>query len=683
MRTLLPYALIAGTLSFSLSAQVPPKPEDLAAEMDEIANTDQIQAASKKVQDVSRAPADVTVLRSGELRALGYRTLGDALGGVLGFRTNEDHAYQGLGVRGLYLLGDQNTRVLILLDGHSLNSSAEVGSSKIGEDFGLPMELVDRIEIVRGPASSLYGNNAFAALVNVVSTEAAGSQSSAFQGAFSTGTRDFLDGWAHGAFEFKGIRSSLTLTGFQRKGTETTFPELRPEPVPAEADREERQSGYLRVQGQTWNLAAFALSRTQHLASAPYSSVIGDPANLYRNRRLGGEFRWEPRTDKVRWMLRLFGDRNEFSSVFNADPLRDPEGGASHDVEYDPDYSLGAELQARIQVGEAFAVTLGSEQQFHHYGAVSTTDGALVLGTKAKYDIGNTYAECQWDPASGLTLVGGVQFASWRPSYVDITLPDGILELEKKPMHRTTPRFSVVWSPTPRDVLKLVYGQGFRFPTLFERYYSDQATEYPNPDLQPESVDSLQFQWSRKWTPRLTSRFSGSMLRVKNAIARIPVDAGQQFMNADVDMKGSAVEAETTLRLGTTEFTGGMGWYDWRLSDATVFGQTYSTAAMDNVSSWNSVLKAIHRQGAWSFAGEARFVSGRGMEYVPGVITVAPGNWTLRASVRFESSWGWAQLSGEDLTNSRRVDLVAPEYLPITRMPADGRAAHLTLGLRF
>src|SRR5664279_407430 len=158
-------SLVAGAAFAQEAKQDPPKDVNVTAELSEILNTDQMSAASKKMQDTASAPADVVVLRSSELQALGYRTLDDALGGVVGFRTNEDHAYQGMAVRGLYVLGDQNTRILVLLDGHALNSPAEVGSSKVGQDFGLPMELVDHIEIVRGPASSLYGNNAFMALV--------------------------------------------------------------------------------------------------------------------------------------------------------------------------------------------------------------------------------------------------------------------------------------------------------------------------------------------------------------------------------------------------------------------------------------------------------------------------------------------------------------------------------------
>jgi outer membrane receptor for ferrienterochelin and colicin len=73
----------------------------VGAELEDIISTDQLQAASKKVQDASSAPADVVVMRSGELQAMGYRTLGDAVAGVVGFRTNDDHAYQSLAVRGL------------------------------------------------------------------------------------------------------------------------------------------------------------------------------------------------------------------------------------------------------------------------------------------------------------------------------------------------------------------------------------------------------------------------------------------------------------------------------------------------------------------------------------------------------------------------------------------------------
>ncbi len=88
----------------------------------------------------------------------------------------------------------------------------------------------------------------------------------------------------------------------------------------------------------------------------------------------------------------------------------------------------------------------------------------------------------------------------------------------------------------------------------------------------------------------------------------------------------------------------------------------------------------MHHFGDWSLAAEARYVDGRGL--ADGSASV-PAAWTLRASVRFDVSRGWVQLTAEDLTNSRRRDLVAGEYAPITWMEKDPRSVHASAGFRF
>ena len=281
--------IVLGALVLPLAAQDPSLEElqDLQRLLEQ-----PVQVASKRTQRLKEAPADVTVLRGPDLLELGYRTLGDALGGVLGLRSNQDRAYTGLGVRGLYVLGDQNTRVLILLDGHPLNSPAEVGSSKIGEDFGVPLDLVERIEIVRGPASSLYGNNAFLGLVNVVTREpAAGGLAEATLGSRGLAGLDGAVGGGLGAGRWQVI-----LSGMQRRGSRTAFPELggAGAALPAELDREEAQSAYLRSMGPGWSLSAGVSSRTQGLASAPFNATLGSPGNRYRNRLSFGDARWTP-----------------------------------------------------------------------------------------------------------------------------------------------------------------------------------------------------------------------------------------------------------------------------------------------------------------------------------------------------------------------------------------------------
>ena len=539
----------------ALGAQAPP----LAAQepsLEELQDLERIldqpvQVASKRTQRLKEAPADVTVLRGQDLLELGYRTLGDALGGVLGYRTNQDRAYTGLGVRGLYVLGDQNTRVLILLDGHALNSPAEVGSSKVGEDFGIPMDLVERIEIVRGPASSLYGNNAFLGLVNVVTREpaAAGPAGLAEATAGSQGLGELAGAVGGG---LGAGRWQVILSGMQRRGSRTSFPELAGDPalagtvpgsLPPELDREERQSAYLRAAGTQWNLSAGVSSRTQGLASAPFNATVGSPGNRYRNRLSFGDARWTPALGPVEALVRLYGDRNAFSSTFDYDGIRQP-GTQGRYAEADPDWSLGMELQARARLGSRLLLTLGQEQTWHHFSSLAGLPGAEAH-TEVRYRVGNSYLQAEWSPAETVTVTAGLQEALLTVASAALTVTgQGAAAYPRTSQGSATPRLAVLWQPTAVDILKVLYGGGYRNPTLFEKYYSDITTNVANPDLEPERITTLQAMWVRTWASGLQSQVSASRSRWRHLTRSVTLPGDfQQFQNDPEDLVGTALAA--------------------------------------------------------------------------------------------------------------------------------------------
>jgi hypothetical protein len=146
----------------------------------------------------------------------------------------------------------------------------------------------------------------------------------------------------------------------------------------------------------------------------------------------------------------------------------------------------------------------------------------------------------------------------------------------------------------------------------------------------------------------------------------------EQFQNAPDSKLGKAVEAEGSWRHARTELSAGVGYYDW----------TYQSAPLDNATRWTAVAKGVQHLGDFSLAGEARYVDGREEGAGTPTVSTVPANWTLRGSARWEAATWWAQVSLEDLTNSRRRDLVGPEYAPVTWMAADGRAVRMTLGLK-
>ena len=146
-------------------AQSAPRPD--ISDLQDLLSIEVVSTASKFPQSIREAPASITVVTAEEIRRFGYRTLAEALKSVRGFYTTYDRNYTYVGMRGFARPGDYNTRILLLVDGHKLNDGI-YDMAPVGTDFPIDIALIDRIEVIRGPGSSLYGTNAVFGVINVV-----------------------------------------------------------------------------------------------------------------------------------------------------------------------------------------------------------------------------------------------------------------------------------------------------------------------------------------------------------------------------------------------------------------------------------------------------------------------------------------------------------------------------------
>ncbi len=140
------------------------------ASLEQLGNI-QVYSASKHLQSSGDAPSSVTVITADQIQEQGYRTLADILRTVRSFFVTNDRNYSSLGVRGFARPGDYNTRILLLVDGHRLNDNV-YDEAMLGTKFPIDIDLIRRIEIVRGPVSSLYGSNALFAVINIITKQA-------------------------------------------------------------------------------------------------------------------------------------------------------------------------------------------------------------------------------------------------------------------------------------------------------------------------------------------------------------------------------------------------------------------------------------------------------------------------------------------------------------------------------
>src|SRR6185295_8698262 len=166
-------AAVALAISPALAAaQTPQQLADLDLEDLMKIRVQRVFGASERLQPVTEAPSAVTIVTADEIARYGCRSLAEILGGVRGFFVTNDRNYSYLGARGFGRPGDYNTRVLLLVNGHRINDNV-FDQAYIGAELGIDVAMFDRVEIIRGPASSLYGTSAFFAVVNVITRSGA------------------------------------------------------------------------------------------------------------------------------------------------------------------------------------------------------------------------------------------------------------------------------------------------------------------------------------------------------------------------------------------------------------------------------------------------------------------------------------------------------------------------------
>ena len=179
-----------------------------------------ISTASKQAESLDEAPVPVTVITRDMIRISGCRTVRELLCLFVPGMTRVDNTESNVAMRGLY--GNSQENILVMQDGHRLNSGATNAEPM---DYDISLDKIDHIEVLRGPASSLYGNMALSGVVNIFTKNGAsmsGSEMTVRGGMFGTVGASFMYG--HGDLlkevsfwgSFTNIKGEKTTVGGER-----------------------------------------------------------------------------------------------------------------------------------------------------------------------------------------------------------------------------------------------------------------------------------------------------------------------------------------------------------------------------------------------------------------------------------------------------------------------------------
>ncbi len=438
----------------------------------------EVSAAMKHPQPQREAPAAVTVVTSEEIRRLGYRTLAEALRGVRGFYVTGDRNYEYLGVRGFARPGDYNDRILLLVDGHTYNDDI-YQTAPVGSDFGIDLEAVERIEVIRGPGSALYGGNAVFAVINVVT----------FDGASQPGVHALLETgsfWRKRAQVTAGHVFANGLSLFASGSVldldgqnELYYPEFDDpstnDGVAEEADGERALNFFLKARWQGFTLVGGINQRDKHIPTGSYGTLFDDNDTQTTDGRRFADLSYATSvTPTLELSARAYYDgyRYHGTYIYAGD---DGERIKNEDRAWSDWF--GAEVRARWQVVERNALTVGAEYNYHpsaHQENFDLPGHFTYLDDRQEFGSWGVYAQNELEVTSFLTLVAGLRF----DRYYDQD-------------QQVTPRAAAIWTIGPSTTVKLLYGQSFRPPNLYEQHYAYPGSGIAaivNDDLDSERI---------------------------------------------------------------------------------------------------------------------------------------------------------------------------------------------------
>ena len=529
------FLLILSVSVFSFSAYAVDSIELDDTEMLLFDDIPSVFSASKYEQKVTEAPARINIVTAKEIEHYGYQSLADILRSVPGFYTSYDRNYSYTGVRGFGIPGDYDTRILTLVDGHRMNENIYDGNST-KRGFVLDVDLIERVEIVRGPASSLYGSNAFFGVVNVITKsgrDIQGTEVSAAGGSFES----YQGRISYGDKFSNGLEMLLSGTYYESKGQhELYYPEFDDPAtnngIAVDADDRTVPSFFAKLSHGGFTLTGTYARVEKGIPTAPYDTVFNTTRTRTTEERSYLDLSYQGLLDSGADISgRIFYDYYGYTGDYLYDYS---DAGDLSDLQNFVDAAHGSWWGGEAQISQTLfdhhRFTLGAEYRNSIKEEQDEYDDFEVyLESRTNNYTWGVYLQDEYHIVDNLILNLGVRYDEFDSAG-----------------STTNPRAALIWSPLEATTLKLLYGSAFRAPNAYELYYHDGNFTQKAPDsLEPETIDTYELILEQRLNGRLNLVASVYRNEIENLITldTDPADDLLVFVNqGDATATGAELE---------------------------------------------------------------------------------------------------------------------------------------------
>jgi outer membrane receptor for ferrienterochelin and colicins len=524
----------AGALILTLAATVTvvlaQTPDDLAAKSLEDLMTMEVASvysASKHSQKVTEAPSSVSIVTSEQIQRYGYRTLAEILSSVRGFYVTYDRNYTYLGVRGFARPGDYNTRVLVLVDGHRINDNV-YDQALLGRELPVEVDLIERVEVVRGSSSSLYGTSAFFAVVNVITKlgrEVDGIEVSAEGASYGT----YKTRVSYGKKVTENLEVLLSASHHSSRGQQLYFGEYdAPETnngIAEDADGETANTFLANISFKDLTLQATYGNREKAVPTGSFGTLFNDPRTRTTDRRGYLDLKYE----------RTFTNQTGVLARVSYDSYR-YDGTYIYDFEFpiNQDRSRGRWFGAEFQLTKSLRnhrLTLGTEYRDNlaqNQGNLDVGSPDPPLDDRRKSKNFGVFLQDEFVIRENLIFSAGARYDHHSTFGGSIK-----------------PRLALIFHPVAKTTVKLLYGEAFRAPNVYELYFfGNEASS--NANLKPETIRTTELVFEKYLGDHVRVSASGYIYRIKGLISQ-QTDADDliTFVNREeIASKGLEFEIE-------------------------------------------------------------------------------------------------------------------------------------------
>ncbi len=608
------YCCAVCVFAVALNAVAQPKDEEDLAQV--YGNQDFVSLATGSRQPVARAPAAATVITAQDIEAIGATDLDQVLETVPGLHVSYSPiAYNPLYIiRGIY--SQYNPQVLMMIN------SIPVTDMYFGDRSqgwgGMPVGNIARIEVIRGPGSALYGADAFAGVVNIVTKTAAdinGGEAGMRAGSFKT-----KDAWVlHG--KQGEWQSAFSLELHSTKGQQRN--------VDADAQtfldslygtNASQAPGAVNTQRDALNLrldlahgdwrGRMGYQGRHNVGTGAGVAQALDPQGTINSDRYNADLTYDNPKYSEYWgvttQLSYFETRlktdliafpsGAFGNVF-------PEGLTGGPGRAERHFRLGGsalysgliQQKLRLGAGADFVDIYKIRETKNFYATTGPVPVPFPGSPPPVRDVSGDPSLAYIQPHDRTVYYGFIQdewaFAS------DWELTAGVRYDHYSDFGNTwNPRLALVWQTSYNLTSKLLLGRAFRAPAFAELYNINNPVALGNPNLDPETIDTLEVAWDYRLTSTVQTGLNLFYYTMRDIIRFVPDPA-----------------ATTSTAQNTSSQTGyGLEWTaSWKVADALRLSGNYAyqqnTDKLTDQDAGHAPHHQLYLRGDWAFLPDWNF----------------------------------------------------------------------------